>query len=361
MTDGAFGPGSTIGILGGGQLGRMMAIAAGELGLNCHIYCPDADSPAFDVSAAHFCAAYDDEAALAEFAAGVDVITYEFENVPDKTAEILSAARDVFPDPKILTTTQDRLFEKRFLKSAGLSIAPFAEIDRPEDLAAAIASIGTPAVLKTRRLGYDGKGQTVLDHSTPLEEAFDTIGNAPAVLEAMVPLDKEISVIAARGRTGETLVYDIAENVHENHILSTTRVPARISGPMEAEARAIGEKIAIAFDYVGILAVELFVVNNQLLVNEIAPRVHNSGHWTQDGCLVSQFEQHIRAVAGWPLAGQTRHSDVIMTNLLGDETDNWQTLAAKPGAHVHIYGKAEARQGRKMGHINQIFPLGKAP
>ncbi|MGI9482025.1 MAG: 5-(carboxyamino)imidazole ribonucleotide synthase [Hyphomicrobiales bacterium] len=350
-------PGSTIGILGGGQLGRMMAIAAGELGLKCHIYCPDAQSPAFDVASAFTCAPYEDEAALSAFADSVDVVTYEFENVPGKTASVLGAKVPVRPNPDVLKTTQDRLIEKTFLVENGFAVPPFAKVGSVSDLQAALAEIGAPAVLKTRTLGYDGKGQTVVDAETVLTEALDAIGNALAILEAFIDLACEVSVIAARGVNGDIATYDIAENVHENHILRTTTVPASVSPELMDRARAIGHKVAEELDYIGVLAVELFVTGDgKLLVNEIAPRVHNSGHWTQDACLICQFEQHIRAVAGWPLGSTERHSDVVMTNLLGDEAENWTALAAEPGARFHDYCKREARPGRKMGHINRLLP-----
>jgi len=351
-------PGSTIGILGGGQLGRMLALAAGELGLNCHIYCPAEDSPAFDVARGVTCAPYEDEDALAAFAEAVDVVTYEFENVPDKTASFLSERLAVHPNAQVLATTQDRLVEKTFLQENGFAVAPFAKVDSVEDLEAAIVKIGVPAVLKTRRFGYDGKGQTVISDTSDLAGAYAEIGNSPAILEARIDLEREVSVICARAQGGQIATFDIAENVHQNHILHTTTVPASLALGMLEEARAIGSKVAAALDYVGVLAVELFVERDgALLVNEIAPRVHNSGHWTQDGCLISQFEQHIRAVAGWPLGSAARHSNVLMTNLLGDDIHNWRQLAAEPDVRFHDYGKSEARQGRKMGHINRIFPL----
>ncbi|MGI9371233.1 MAG: 5-(carboxyamino)imidazole ribonucleotide synthase [Hyphomicrobiales bacterium] len=352
----ALSPGSTIGILGGGQLGRMLALAAGDLGLNCHIYCPEENSPAFAVSKAHTCADYDDEQALRAFANAVDVVTYEFENVPGETASVLSALVPVYPNPKVLQIGQDRLDEKNFFLKQGFGCAPFAQVDTDEDLQSALEDIGTPSVLKTRRLGYDGKGQVMLTASGDSSTAMADVGNAPAILEGFIDLKCEISVIVARGADGQTAIFDIAENVHKNHILFTSTVPASVNESVQDEARAIGQKLASALDYVGVLSVELFVTQNDaLLVNEIAPRVHNSGHWTQDACLVSQFQQHIRAVAGWPLDNPKRHSDVIMTNLLGDEIKTWRTLAQEPNAAFHDYGKLEARPGRKMGHVNHIF------
>ncbi|MEM7428413.1 MAG: 5-(carboxyamino)imidazole ribonucleotide synthase [Pseudomonadota bacterium] len=353
-------PGSVIGILGGGQLGRMLALAAARLGLKSHIYCPDAASPAFDVSAAHICAPYEDEAALAEFASSVDVVTYEFENVPDVTADLLSARVPVHPDPKILAITQDRATEKEYLEAIGLEVARWAKISTGEDLERAVDRIGLPAILKTRRFGYDGKGQTGISSGDDLASAWDAIGNAPAVLEARVPLACEVSVIVARSGTGEIRAFDITENVHVDHILKTSTVPASIPGRLQEQALRMGQSIAEALRYVGVMGVELFVTgeggDQQLLVNEIAPRVHNSGHWTQDACAVCQFEQHIRAVAGWPLGNPARHSDVVMTNLIGDEAGTWRDIATGAGACLHLYGKSETRAGRKMGHVNRLLP-----
>lgn len=353
-------PGSTIGILGGGQLGRMLALAAARLGLKCHIFCPDKTSPAFDVSAEVTCAAYEDMDALAKFAGTIDVVTYEFENVPDSTAAYLSGKVPVYPDPSILAITQDRVTEKQFLEKTGLRVAAWAQVDDLDGLEHAVDQIGLPSILKTRRFGYDGKGQIAIREGDSLAEAFEAIGEAPAVLEAMVPLSAEVSVIAARTVSGEIQAFDIAENVHENHILATSTVPSSLPEALQDEAREIGCKVADAFGYVGVMGVELFVTGEgddaRLLVNEIAPRVHNSGHWTQDASVTCQFEQHIRAIAGWPLGDTNRHSDVVMTNLIGDDVHDWQKLASEPCTSVHLYGKAEARPGRKMGHVNRISP-----
>ncbi len=353
-------PGSTIGILGGGQLGRMLALAAARLGLKCHIFCPDPASPAFDVAAETSCASYEDMEALAAFADAVDVVTYEFENVPDSTAAFLSAEVPVYPDPSILAITQDRVTEKQFLEKTGLQVAAWAEVDDLAGLEAAALKVELPAILKTRRFGYDGKGQVAIREGDDLSSAYSAIGEAPAVLEAMVPLTYEVSVIAARAISGEILAFDIAENVHENHILATSAVPASVPENLQDEAREIGRKVADAFGYVGVMGVELFVTGKGdeacLLVNEIAPRVHNSGHWTQNACPTCQFEQHIRAIADWPLGDTRRHSDAVMTNLIGGDVQDWRKLAAEPATSVHLYGKAEARPGRKMGHVNRIFP-----
>jgi 5-(carboxyamino)imidazole ribonucleotide synthase len=349
-------PGSTVGILGGGQLARMLSLAAARLGLDCHIYAPEADSPAFAVSAAKTVAAYDDFAALEAFAAKVDVVTYEFENVPGDTAAALEKRVPVAPGVAALKTAQDRIAEKTFISGLRIPVAPFAEVSDLASLEAAIARIGRPAVLKTRRFGYDGKGQTKIQAATDPASAFGEIGRKPAVLEGFVRFEKEISVIAARSWSGEVAVYDVPENHHENHILRTSTVPGQISPAVAEKARAFGSQIVAALDYVGVIGVEMFVSRDDVIVNEIAPRVHNSGHWTMDACHVSQFEQHIRAVCGWPLGSPERFADVVMTNILGDEINRWQELAAEPHVHLHLYGKREARQGRKMGHFNRVTP-----
>ncbi len=357
--NGALKPGATIGILGGGQLGRMLALDAARLGFKIHVFCPDT-GPAFDVAAAHTQAAYEDEAALIRFAGQVDLVTYEFENVPALTAEILARAKPLYPDPHALATTQDRLAEKTFLKDLGVPLADFAEVNTPVELAAAVEKLGRPSVLKTRRFGYDGKGQIMIREDVDLAAAFAAIGSQPAVLEAFVPFEREVSVVAARNSKGEFAAFDVTENRHENHILRTSTVPANLSAETSAEALAIAKKIADALKYVGVIGVEMFVVQegggDRVLVNELAPRVHNSGHWTQDGAETSQFEQHIRAIAGWPLGSSKRLGRTEMTNLLGDEAHAWQQLAASPGVHIHLYGKGAARPGRKMGHINRLNP-----
>jgi 5-(carboxyamino)imidazole ribonucleotide synthase len=349
-------PGSTVGVLGGGQLARMLSLAAARLGIDCHIYAPEADSPAFAVSAAKTVAAYDDFAALEAFAAKVDVVTYEFENVPGDTAAVLESRVPVAPGVAALKTAQDRIAEKTFISGLRIPVAPFAEVSDLASLEAAIALIGRPAVLKTRRFGYDGKGQTKIQAATDPAAAFSEIGRQSAVLEGFVRFEKEISVIAARSWSGEVAVYDVPENHHENHILRTSTVPGKVSPAVAEKARAFGSRIVAALDYVGVIGVEMFVSGDDVIVNEIAPRVHNSGHWTMDACHVSQFEQHIRAVCGWPLGSPERFADVVMTNILGDEINRWQELAAEPQVHIHLYGKREARQGRKMGHFNRVTP-----
>ncbi len=351
-------PGMTVGILGGGQLGRMLALAAAEIGLSCHIFCPDPDSPAFAVAARRTIASYDDEAALAAFADSVSVVTFEFENVPAATARFLAARVPVLPNPGALEVAQDRLAEKELMTGLGVPVAPYAEVAELAGIYSAMARTGRPAVLKTRRLGYDGKGQAIIRTGDDPVTAWRAIGEQPAILEAFVPFEREISVVLARGRDGAIRAYDIVENEHHAGILARSTVPASVPKEIAAEAVAIGETIATALDFVGVLAVEMFLngpgASQRLLINEIAPRVHNSGHWTQDGCHVSQFEQHIRAIAGWPLGDPARHSNVTMTNLLGDDVAAWASLAAEPGARLHLYGKSEARPGRKMGHVNRI-------
>ncbi|HXW23292.1 MAG TPA: 5-(carboxyamino)imidazole ribonucleotide synthase [Xanthobacteraceae bacterium] len=356
----ALGSDGTIGILGGGQLGRMLALAAARLGLKCHVYAPDPQSPAFDVVRRATRADYADESALDRFASDVDVVTYEFENVPVETARFLAARRPVLPDPAVLATTQDRLAEKDFVAGLQIATAPYRRIDGPADLAPALEAVGRPAVLKTRRFGYDGKGQVLLRNGAAPETAWNEIGGAASILEAFVAFEREISVVAARGRDGRIACFDVTENEHRDHILKVSRVPAAVTPAVAAEARRIAEAIAAAFDYVGVLAVEMFVVREGagygVLVNEVAPRVHNSGHWTLDGASVSQFEQHVRAIAGWPLATPARRGRVEMINLIGAEVDEYRHWLDVPGAAVHLYGKAGVRPGRKMGHVTRVFP-----
>jgi 5-(carboxyamino)imidazole ribonucleotide synthase len=353
-------PGDTIGILGGGQLGRMLALAAARLGLRAHVFAPDTDSPAFDVVRHITCAAYDDVDALERFAAQVDRVTYEFENIPAETAALLAKRRPVVPDPRVLETTQDRLAEKNFVTRLGIATAAYADVTSVAALQSALDRFGSPAVLKTRRFGYDGKGQAIVRQGDDLAAAWRDLGNVPTILEAFVPFEREVSVIAARGSDGDVACFDVTENDHRDHILKYSHVPARIPRDLADQARQIATRIAEALDYVGVLAVEMFAVKgpagHSLLVNEIAPRVHNSGHWTLDGASVSQFEQHIRAIAGWPLAQAVRHGDVTMTNLIGDDVFTYQKWLTVPGATVHLYGKAEARPGRKMGHITEVRP-----
>jgi 5-(carboxyamino)imidazole ribonucleotide synthase len=351
-------PGGRIGILGGGQLGRMIALAAAPLGLKTHVFAPDPASPAFDVASERTVAPYDDAAALTLFADSVDVVTYEFENVPAETARLVAAHKPLFPNERALATTQDRLSEKTFLRDLGLPTPAFAPVDDRGSMAAALGAVGRPAVLKTRRFGYDGKGQVLVREGLGIDQAVAMMGGQPAILEAFVPFRAEVSVIAARGRSGEFAAYDVVENRHENHILRSSHVPAAIKPETAASAVAIAKKIAEALDYVGVLGVELFLVDGpageRVVVNEIAPRVHNSGHWTIEGAETSQFEQHVRAIAGWPLGSTRTRGQVVMTNLLGAEANRWRELLAEPGAAVHLYGKGAPEPGRKMGHVTRV-------
>jgi len=353
----ALPPGSTIGILGGGQLGRMLTLAAARLGFKCHVY-SDVPGPACDVAAAATLGDFEDLAKIGAFASTVDVITYEFENVPLAAAAAAQRLKPLRPGAKALQVSQDRLPEKRFVSGLGIPVAPFAAVDSPADFEAATRTVALPGILKTRRMGYDGKGQVRIATPAELPAAFEAIGRVPATLEGMVRFSCEVSVVLVRGADGEARFYDVPVNRHEGGILRTSTVPSDLPAQHIARAYEIAGAIAAALDYVGVLSVEMFYVEGEsgtpLIVNEFAPRVHNSGHWTIDACAVSQFENHIRAVAGWPLGSTERHSDAQMTNLIGSEADDWQKLAAEPGAALHLYGKAEARPGRKMGHLTRI-------
>ncbi|MCC7321105.1 MAG: 5-(carboxyamino)imidazole ribonucleotide synthase [Rubellimicrobium sp.] len=357
MTD-PLPPGASVGILGGGQLGRMLAVAASRLGLSAHVYEPQAGCPAAQVAARCTTAPWDDAPALRAFARSVDVVTYEFENVPTAALDAIEAIRPIRPGRRSLAVSQERLAEKTFLAGLGLTVAPFAPVEDAATLAEALARIGTPAILKTRMLGYDGKGQARIDRAADAPAALQAMAGAPALLEGFVAFDREVSVVAARGADGSVAAFDPGENVHRDGILRTTTVPARLSAAQRSDAVLIAARILNALDHVGVIGVELFVTPAGLIVNEIAPRVHNSGHWTQNGCLIDQFEQHIRAVCGWPLGDGTRHSDVVMENLIGHDMDRLPALMAS-GAALHLYGKAEVRAGRKMGHVNRI--TGPAP
>jgi 5-(carboxyamino)imidazole ribonucleotide synthase len=348
-------PGAVIGILGGGQLGRMLSVAAARLGYRTHVYEPGAAPPAADVAYAVTTAGYDDAAALAAFAGAVDVITYEFENVPTAALDLLESLRPIHPNRRALAISQDRLAEKAFLNGIGLATAPYAAVATAEDLAAALSRIGSPSILKTTRLGYDGKGQARIKSAADSAAALAAMQGAPAVLEAFIPFTHEVSVIAARAIDGSVACYDPGENVHRDGILHSTTVPARLTPGQRSDAILAAARILNALDYVGVLGVELFVTPEGLIVNEIAPRVHNSGHWTQNGCAVDQFEQHIRAITGWPLGDGGRHSDVAMENLIGDDTARIPQIARERNAALHLYGKAEARPGRKMGHVNRVL------
>ena len=344
---------TTIGILGGGQLGRMLSVAASRLGLKTHIFEPGANPPAAHVADAVTTASYDDRAALTAFAQSVDVITYEFENIPTSALDLLETLRPIHPGRQALATSQDRLVEKNFLQSLGLQTAPFATVDNTADLDAAIAQIGTPAIMKTRTMGYDGKGQARIMSQGDAAQALADMAGAPAILEGFVNFSHEVSIIGARSADGAVACFDPGENVHVDGILRTTTVPAKLTPSQRTDAVLIAARILNELDYTGVMGVELFVTPQGLIVNEIAPRVHNSGHWTQNGCTIDQFEQHIRAVAGWPLGDGSRHSDVIMENLIGDDMDRLPELA-KTTAALHLYGKADVKTGRKMGHVNHV-------
>jgi len=350
-------PGSTIGILGGGQLGRMTAMAAARLGYRVHAYCPEADSPAFQVSAASTVAAYDDHAALARFADAVDVVTFEFENIPSATTELLAARRPTRPAPNVLHIAQHRLREKDFLAAVKVPTTRYMEVSGADGLERAVRSIGLPCVLKTAEFGYDGKGQVMIAKESDVASARARMGGGVGILEGFVDFTHEISVIVARGIDGATAVFPPVENQHRNHVLDTTIAPARLPEAVLMRAEAIARHIAEALSVVGLIAVEMFVGHaGEVLVNELAPRPHNSGHWTIDACFTSQFEQFVRAVCGLPLGSVERLSDAVMKNLLGDEVLGWREILAEPGAKLHLYGKREARPGRKMGHVTRLAP-----
>ena len=348
-------PGSVIGILGGGQLGRMLSMAAARLGLRCHIFEPAANPPAGQVAEAVTTAPYDDADALRAFASAVDVITYEFENIPTAALDTLQALCPIRPGREALRVSQDRLTEKTFLTDLGLKTAPFADITDAESLTQALEIIGTPSILKTRRFGYDGKGQARINTPEEAAAALEEMRGAPAILEGFVEFSCEISVIAARSADGAVACFDPGENIHSEGILRTTTVPARLSQAQRTDAVLLAAKILNALNYVGVMGVELFVTPQGLLVNEIAPRVHNSGHWTQNGCTIDQFEQHIRAVANWPLGDGSRFADVQMENLIGDDLDKLPELATEADTAIHLYGKDAVKAGRKMGHVNRII------
>ncbi len=355
-------PGATIGILGGGQLGRMLATAAAALGYRCHIFSPGPAGPAAQVAAAETVAAYDDPAALDAFGAAIDVATVEFENVPAETLAQLAAGVPTRPDAGSLRVSQNRIAEKDFVRGLGLETTPYVPLDDAADAEAADRTIGRPAVLKTQTLGYDGKGQTVLAPGDDLVCAWDGLGRRPAILEAQVAVDREISVIVARSVNGAVASFDPVENRHVQGILDVTLAPAGIAPALAATARKGAVRIAEKLDHIGVLCVELFVTGDgRLLVNEIAPRVHNSGHWTIEGCETSQFAQHVRAICGLPLGSTARRGNAVMKNLIGRDVERWRTLVADPSAHVHLYGKAETRDGRKMGHVTWLTPLDTPP
>ncbi|AVH43810.1 phosphoribosylaminoimidazole carboxylase ATPase subunit [Agrobacterium tumefaciens] len=351
----------TIGIIGGGQLGRMLAMAAARLNHRTIVLEPQADCPAAQACNEQIVAEYDDENALAELASRCDVVTYEFENVPVAAAEKLSLSVPVYPPPKALSASQDRLTEKRFLNGCGIPTADFRAVDNQEELEAALAAFGGKGVLKTRRMGYDGKGQRLFRGGEDLEGAFAALGGVPLILESFISFEREISIIAARFLDGTVTCYDPAENVHLNGILHTSAVPAALSDAAREVAVQSAEKLLAALDYVGVIGIEFFVLpDGSLVANEMAPRVHNTGHWTEAACVISQFEQHIRAVSGLTPGSTDRHSDCVMTNLIGDDIDDVPAWLSKKDCLVHLYGKTEARPGRKMGHVTELLRTGKA-
>lgn len=356
-------PGSVIGIIGGGQLGRMSAMAAARLGFLVHIFSPEPDAPAAQVAARATVAAYDDLAALKRFADDVDVITFEFENLPAASLTLLESLKPVRPSAKILAISQDRVAEKQFLNEAGIATAPWEQVESLDALQMAVQRLGLPAVLKTTRLGYDGKGQAMLRAPDDLAAAYARLDPKPLILEGFVDFGAEISVMVARGVKGDIVCYDTVENRHRHHILDMTLAPAPLPPQILAQAQQIARLVAEKLELVGLLGVELFVTSKgEVVVNEIAPRPHNSGHWTMDACPCSQFEMQIRAVTGLPLPPATRHSDAVMKNLIGpDDMALWPQILATPGLIAHHYGKTEARPGRKMGHFNRLFPKGALP
>lgn len=345
-------PGATIGILGGGQLGRMLAMAAAEMGYHTHIYCPEKAAPASEVATRTTTAAYEDEAALDTFAAGVDVVTYEFENIPLLPVRRLAARVPLHPGPQLLAATQHRVEEKQALNALGIGTAPFTAVRSLEELEHAARVQGLPGVLKTCRMGYDGKGQVMLETGSDLRQAWEKLATDDAILEGLVDFRMEISVIVARGADGRIESYCPVQNIHKHHILSETIAPAPVSAALAERATAIAHRIAQGLGLTGLLAIEMFLTGDDtILVNELAPRPHNSGHWTMDACVTSQFTQTIRAICGLPLGSPARLCDARMLNLIGDDVKDWQKHLA-PHAKLHLYGKSEVRRGRKMGHVN---------
>ncbi|MCW8915247.1 MAG: 5-(carboxyamino)imidazole ribonucleotide synthase [Magnetovibrio sp.] len=358
----AIPPGSTIGIIGGGQLGRMTAVAASQLGYRVHVFTPEHDSPTEHVADAATIAAYDDQDAIEAFGQTVDVVTFEFENVPAETVRHLEAIVPVRPSWECLAVAQDRIAEKTFCNELGIETAPWKSVESAEELAIAIEEIGAPAILKTTRLGYDGKGQVRIKPNTDPAQAWKDLNGGPAILEGFVDFELEVSVITARNAQGQMKSFDVVENRHKDGILDVTIAPADISGTLAMKACTIGRQMIEKLDLVGLLAVEMFITKDgHVLVNEMAPRPHNSGHWTQDGCTTSQFEQFVRAVTNLPLGSTVRHSDTVMINLLGEDALKWEEHLSVPENKLHLYGKAEAKPGRKMGHINHLYPKGSQP
>ena len=352
-------PGSTIGILGGGQRGRMLATAGAELGFDVHVFDPEPECPAARVATRAWAAPWNDAGAVEGFAARCDAVTFEFENVPVETVAIASRVSQLRPGARSLELTQDWVVEKSFINESGIATVPFAPVSDITELHQAVALIGLPAVLKTRRFGYDGKGQAWIRSHEDIDTAWKAIGEQPAILEGAAKFVRELSVVAARSLDGTVKAYPMGENVHGDGILKVTTAPApQLTGKTQARALEIAQAIGGGLEHVGVFAVELFELETgELLVNEIAPRVHNTGHWTQDACACSQFEQHMRAVAGWPLGDAAPHSAAVMTNLIGHDADAWSALSGEPGARLHLYGKRQTRDGRKMGHVNRLGPL----
>ena len=346
--------GSTIGILGGGQLGQMLSMAASRLGFKTHIFEPSENPPASNVSSKFTRAEYDDYDALKQFASSVDVVTYEFENVPTAALDIIETQSEIFPNREALKISQDRLIEKEFINKLGFKTASFCEVNSIEELIHAINQIGAPSILKTRRFGYDGKGQVKVQPSSKPEEIWKNLGEKALILEGFINFSSEFSVIGSRSKDGQISCFDPGENVHKDGILRTTTVPAHLTNQQKTEAVLITAKILETLKYVGVIGIEFFLEKNSLVINEFAPRVHNSGHWTQNGCTVDQFEQHIRAITGWKLGNAERHSDVIMENLIGDEIYKTNQLVEDGSIALHLYGKADVNPGRKMGHFNRI-------
>jgi 5-(carboxyamino)imidazole ribonucleotide synthase len=349
-------PGSTIGIVGGGQLGRMLAMAAARLGYRCHVYAPDEAPPAAEVAARFTRGAWDDEAALAAFGREVDVATYEFENIAAAPLAALAAEAPLHPPAEALAVAQDRLSEKSFIAGLGGAPAPFRRVDDRAGLDEALAALGVPAVLKTRRFGYDGKGQARIMRPSEAEEAWQAVRGAPSVLEAFIRFEAEFSILLCRGGDGGVVTWPAPRNVHEGGVLRRSEAPADGLDAQVAEAEQLARKAADALDYVGVLALEFFATPEGPLFNEMAPRVHNSGHWTIEGAVTSQFENHVRAICGLSLgATGLTGARVEMENLIGDEAEGWRTILAHPEAHLHLYGKGEARPGRKMGHVTRVI------
>ena len=346
--------GSTIGILGGGQLGQMLSMAAARLGFKTHIFEPSENPPASNVASKFTRAEYDDYDALKQFASSVDVVTYEFENIPTAALDIIETQSEIFPNREALKISQDRLIEKEFINKLGFKTASFCEVNSIEELIHAINQIGAPSILKTRRFGYDGKGQVKVQPSSKPEEIWKNLGEKALILEGFINFSSEFSVIGSRSKNGQISCFDPGENVHKDGILRTTTVPAHLTNQQKTEAVLITAKILETLKYVGVIGIEFFLEKNSLVINEFAPRVHNSGHWTQNGCTVDQFEQHIRAITGWKLGNAERHSDVIMENLIGDEIYKTNQLVEDGSIALHLYGKADVNPGRKMGHFNRI-------